>query len=330
MTERQPQARERLTSSTWKRHFVRLGTLVELSTEEFERRLDEMVREPGDHRLGFVGPGSVSWTVDGELVLHAAGPRALLMQLAHPMVAQGVADHSHFRTDPFGRTIRTFDSVYRLVFGTREQAIEVARRIHMVHKRVRGTLPHSTGAHLAGTEYAANDPSLLVWVWATLIDSARYAFETFIRPLSDVERETWYQECRYLSGLFGLPLAAFPPTYPRFAVWMERMIAGNEIGVSQTAREIVSVFLRPHGGLRPLGPVFHVLAAGTLPPRLREDFGLRWDFEARAVFRIIKATIHAGARATPRPLRSMPSRIRAQWRCRGVIPAPRPMREALP
>ncbi len=295
--------------------------MSELSTEQFERRLAELSRDPRDPRLGFVGPTSISWRVDGELVLHAAGPRALLMQLAHPMVAQGVADHSNFKQDPFGRTVRTFDSVYRLVFGTRDEALAVARRIHHVHKRVRGTLPHTVGGHVAGTSYAANDPDLLAWVWATLIDSARFAYETFIARLTPADRETWYQECRHLAGLFGLALDAFPPTYAGFADWLGGYLASDRIGVSPAAMEIAWSFVRGPWGLRPVGQVFHVLAAGTLPPRLREGFGLRWDVAARATFRALRAAIHLGARVTPAPLRSMPSRTRAQWRCRSLVAA---------
>jgi uncharacterized protein (DUF2236 family) len=298
--------------------------VAELKTQDFEAQLAELSRDPRDPRLGFVGPRSLSWRMDGDLVLHAAGPRALLMQLAHPMVAQGVADHSNFETDPLGRTLRTFQAVYRLVFGTRQEALEVARRIHHIHTHVRGTLPHTTGAHLAGTPYAANDPVLLAWVWATLIDSARYAYETFIRPLRPVEIATWYNESRYPGRLFGLPANAYPDRYEGFREWMDGYVASPEIGVSPTARRVVEVFLRGPRSFHQLGSVFHVLAAGTLPPRLRSEFGLRWDFVARAAFRSMRIAIRSAARVTPLPLRTVPTRIRAEWRCRRLVAAPVP------
>ena len=53
---------------------------------------------------GLYGPASEAWRLNREaMLLLGAGPRALLLQIAHPLVAAGVADHCDFRTDPWRR-----------------------------------------------------------------------------------------------------------------------------------------------------------------------------------------------------------------------------------
>jgi uncharacterized protein (DUF2236 family) len=289
----------------------------EVSTDTFEKNLAAMCRDVRDPRGGFCGPGSVSWRMDGEIALHAAGPRALLMQFAHPMVAQGIVDHSNFRTDLLGRTLRTFGAVYGLIFGTRDEAVAAARQIHRVHQRVRGTLAHTSGIHRAGTPYAGNDPALLAWVWATLIDSAFYGYEQFVAPLEANDRDRWYQECRTLSGFFGLPPETFPDTHHAFVRWMDRRIASDEIAVGPPARELTEVFISGRTGPPGLGAMFAVLASGTLHPRLRDAFGLPWDLRTRISYSSLRSAIRA-ARVLPRPLRSIPVATRARWRCRAM------------
>jgi ER-bound oxygenase mpaB/B'/Rubber oxygenase, catalytic domain len=98
--------------------------------------------------------------IGNESIVLLGGGRALLMQLAHPKVAAGVADHSGFEADPFGRLRRTLEAVNTIVYGTAEEADRVAKILWAVHERV------------TGADYRANDPELLLWVNATLIDTA--------------------------------------------------------------------------------------------------------------------------------------------------------------
>jgi uncharacterized protein (DUF2236 family) len=287
-----------------------------LSPEAFEASLGEAVRlAPADPRHGFVGPGSLTWRVSAEAVLHAAGPRALLMQFAHPLVAQGVFDHSGFDKDFFGRTKRTFGTVYRLVFGDRDEALSAARRIHRVHGRVKGTLPGAVGRHASGTPYHASDPELLLWVWATLVDSSQYAYDRWIAPLSSAEREAHYQEERALARLFGLLPEAFPPTQREFAAWIDERIAARDVAVGPAGRSLAHAFAFGRTGPPGLSVPFRVLAAGTLPAGLREDFGLPWDRRARAAFRALDGALRTWVRRVPRVLRELPVAREARRRC---------------
>src|SRR6185369_15665830 len=100
--------------------------------------------------------------------LLAWGP-AILMQLAHPLVAQGIADHSAFRKERHGRLRRLFhtiDAMLQISFGTDEQAQAVVARINAIHNRVNGQLSQGAGVFPGGTPYSAHDPALLAWVHA--------------------------------------------------------------------------------------------------------------------------------------------------------------------
>ena len=149
------------------------------------------------------GPGSISWRVNREAALLLGGGRALLMQVAHPQVAAGVADHSDFQRDPLARLNRTMELSLALTFGSPAEVRGAARQINRTHERV------------TGAGYQALDPGLLLWVHATLIDSALLTYRTFIGPLSRDEAEAYYQEAKPIGALLGIPrepLSAGPPT----------------------------------------------------------------------------------------------------------------------
>src|SRR5881397_2144053 len=113
---------------------------------------------------GLFGPGSLTWRVNREGALLLGGGAALVLQVAHPLVAAGVAEHSNYREDPWGRLYRTLDVTTKIVFGSSEVAEEASQRLWNVHGRVQGTSPD-------GASYQARDPDLLMWVHATLIDT---------------------------------------------------------------------------------------------------------------------------------------------------------------
>jgi uncharacterized protein (DUF2236 family) len=130
---------------------------------------------------GIYSEDSITRRVNRENVLLLGGGRALLMQLAHPLVAQGVDEHSDFRSHPIRRLRRTIRMTMAMVFGDHDTAMSAARSVNRAHAAVRGP------------EYEALDPDLLLWVHATLVDSALVTYETFVKRLSVVDRETFYQ-----------------------------------------------------------------------------------------------------------------------------------------
>src|SRR5690242_18070738 len=116
------------------------------------------------------------------------------MQIAHPLVAAGVAAYSDFRSRPLDRLQRTLDLMLTIVFADAAAALAAARAIDGVHARVHGTLPEPVGPFAAGTPYDARDPALLLWVFATLVDTALLVYERFVGRLSASDRATYYDE----------------------------------------------------------------------------------------------------------------------------------------
>lgn len=262
-------------------------------------------RPPLPERIGLFGPGSASWEVNREAVLLLGGPRALLLQLAHPLVAAGVADHSDFRRDPMSRLARTLDVTLGMTFGSRERAEALAVRLHEVHRRVSGVLTEATSAFAAGTPYRALDPELLLWVHATLIDSTFVAYRRFVGPLPLPLRRAYYQESKRLAALFGIPEAAMPRDLAAFRRYFRGMLSGPALEPTATARSLAQAVLHPGKPLwlRPFGPLTGLVAAGLLPPRMREAYGLRWGRRERRAWRLLQSGIRMTLPWTPSTLR---------------------------
>ncbi len=130
---------------------------------------------------GLFDDGSVIRRVNSEGIILAGGGRALLLQLAHPQVAQGVAEHSNFKEDPLSRLNGTLEFTYTVVFGARIEAERISEIVRIIHQKV------------IGPGYTASDPELLCWVNATLIETALGIYECVFSPLDPHEVETYYE-----------------------------------------------------------------------------------------------------------------------------------------
>lgn len=229
---------------------------------------------------GFFGPGSVMWTISRERVLLLSGVSTILLQLAHPLVAAGVADHSSFEAAPVDRFRRTFDRVYAVIFGDVETAVEAALEIRGLHARVTGTLNEDVGPFPAGEQYAATDPELLLWVHATLIDQALMAYETYVAPLPETDREKYYQESKVFGRLFGIPEERYPETIADFEDYYERMLA-EALAVGPRGSELRDTLFAQG---RVCWPLYAFLGASTLPDPVRDEFRLPWSSRRQRVF----------------------------------------------
>ncbi|MDQ2966001.1 MAG: DUF2236 domain-containing protein [Chloroflexota bacterium] len=243
---------------------------------------------------GLYGPASEGWRLDREaMLLLGAGPRSLLMQVAHPLVAEGVDQHSAFRTDPWIRLQGTLRSYLQIVYGTTAAARAEIRRLNALHRGIGGPVRDAAARRAHGERYSARDPELALWVHATLVDSTIESYHAWLEPYPRDARARFYTETRPIGRAFGIPDRLLPPDIDAFDEYMARMLApSGPIHVSPTAREIGRAVLNP-----PLGPVIPALgwlpspayawtlwpAVGLLPPRLREEFGLRWGPLERAV-----------------------------------------------
>ena len=216
--------------------------------------------------------------VSAEPVLLFGGGRALLLEVAHPLVAAGVAEHSDFERDPFGRLRRTLDAVSAIVFGDRAAALDAARSVTAAHLRVRGTLGQDAGPFLRGTPYSGRDPELLRWVWATLLDTALVVYQRFVEPLPPAALADYYADQRVLGRLLGIPEPLVPSGIEEFRRYFDDMLESDELSITQQGRAIARAVLSPERGYPGQGRVADLTAA-LLPARLRDAFELPWDDE---------------------------------------------------
>jgi uncharacterized protein (DUF2236 family) len=247
-------------------------------------------------KAGLYPEGSITRRVNRENVLLLGGARALLMQLAHPKVAAGVDEHSDFRSHPVRRLRRTIRMTMAIVFGDRDTALAAARAVNQTHARVKGN------------GYRALDPDLLRWVHATLVDSALVTYETFVKRVSDREREDFFQESKVLGEILGIPRERFPATAAAFADYMSGMLEGEEVRVDARARELGALVLRPRIRLLP-GPAmipFEIVTAGLLPPTLRKQYGLAWGPRQQRLYRLMVIAVPRLVAVTPPVLRVWP------------------------
>lgn len=260
-------------------------------------------------------PHSLFWQINREGLVVLSGPRALLLELAHPLVAAGVADHSDFRARPLGRLFRTIAVMTALNFEPRGKARSALRHTRQCHGRVRGTLREAVGPYLAGTPYRADDARLQLWVLATLVDSVLVTYQHLVRPLSLAEKQVYYAASQRLGKAFGIPADLMPPTYADFERYVDAMLSSDALTVGPAAREIVRALFAP----RLLGPAIRLasfVSLGLTPPRLREAFGFRWTGAHERWHQRLGALARRLRPWTPEPLCVHPQALLAEWRVR--------------
>ncbi|HWH36440.1 MAG TPA: oxygenase MpaB family protein [Candidatus Limnocylindrales bacterium] len=254
--------------------------------------------------LGFYGPDSMMWRINREAVLLGAGPTALLLQIAHPSVARGVAEHSDFEADPFRRLHGTINTTMALVFGDGRAAERAVRRLNGIHAGIRGD------------GYRALDPALLLWVQVTLIVTSVRAYERWVGRLSAAEKEQFWQEARSVGVRLGIPLSVSPADWPALLGYWDSMLApGGPITVTDRARRLAPLILRPPLPFVP-GLMVDLLALpglALLPPRLRAEFGIEWGPGRDRLARLLGLAVRAWVAVVPARLRSLPQ-ANAAWR----------------
>jgi uncharacterized protein (DUF2236 family) len=260
---------------------------------------------------GLYGPNSEAWRLNREAtLLLGAGPRAVLLQIAHPLVAEGVAAFSSFRADPWTRLAGTLRSYLRIVYGPTPVARAEIQRLNELHGSVAGPVLDPVAAAAFGASFEARDPALALWVHATLIDSTLVAIERWIGPLPVGQRARFYEETLAVGRLFGIPEAMLPPDHRAFDAYVAGMMApSGPVHPSAMSRDLAATILHPplatlatHGPIADLlGPAapgvvrllrrvppaavdwLLVPSVGLLPATQREEFGLTWGPRERAI-----------------------------------------------
>jgi uncharacterized protein (DUF2236 family) len=228
------------------------------------------------------------------------GQRALMIGALNPLSFVGTVEHTRGRRRPFARLAHTGQAFESIFFGTRAEADRVLASVRGLHDGVRGELRASAGAIPAGTAYSAFDPKLMLWTVAVIADSAQAFFELLVRRLSTAEREGLWREYLRFGELFGMPREAAPATYRQFRAYWRRTLAGLGMHLTDTAREVgyATAFEIPLPGVyAPAKRIHDLIMLGSLPPRVRELYGLRWTPAHAVAFRAA-----VGAMRCARPL----------------------------
>ena len=214
----------------------------------------------------------------GEYAVALSGSRALLMMAAHPVAFEGFFMSTGALDHPYARLRRTAIVVDEIVWGSRAKADAYTARVRAAHATVRGTIPHDAGPFPAGTRYAADDPELLLWVLACLVDAADRLYRGYVGPLTRDERDALWQDYRVVGECFGLRPGDMPADIEDFDAYIAATT--ERLWVTDRARELgrrvvleVPVSLKA----RPLREAVNQLTIGRLPARVRKGYGLRWD-----------------------------------------------------
>jgi uncharacterized protein (DUF2236 family) len=225
---------------------------------------------------GYFDNDSMIRRVQRERAVALAGPRALLMQAAHPLAVSGLLAHSDALEDPYVRLARTAEVLSVITFGSRSDADRVTAHVRAMHRRVQGRLPEAVGLYPAGTPYRADDPALLMWILYTLVDSSAVLYRTYVGSLSRTQNEALWRDYRVLGRLFGLRDAEMPRSLADLEEYGRAMLGGDELAVGdwarRRAREIVLEPPVPNLA-RPLLETVNFITVALLPDRLRREYG---------------------------------------------------------
>jgi uncharacterized protein (DUF2236 family) len=247
----------------------------------------------------------VSRRINAERLLLLAWLRAILLQLAHPLIAAGVSEHSTFRgstTAAWGRLRHTVDAMIALTFGTDAERDAAVDGIRAIHRRVAGTLTQAAGPFAAGTRYSAEDPALLTWVHATLIESMVLVYEELIAPLSSTARDRYCDDAAELAVALGASPDDVPRSWNEVRAYIDRRYASGEIVVGQQALAVSAALLCPiqRGRARKLSSrIATLLAAGLLPDGVRVQYGFGWNLVRAAQFARTMSLIRRLRRVLP-------------------------------
>ena len=234
------------------------------------------------------------------------GQRALMIGAAHPVNFIGTQANTRSGNRPFLRLVHTAKVFEAVFFGTKAEADAMLAIVERMHDRVKGELPESAGRFDAGTRYSAYDPDLMLWTVAVIADSAEVFYETFCRKLSAQEKDALWRDYLRFGELFGMPSESAPASYDEFRSYWDGMWAGDELHLTEEARDVamkIAFEIPMPRHLHPQREVHNLVLTGTLPPAVRKMFGLRWTPFHEAAFRGIVTAARGARPVTPKRIR---------------------------
>jgi uncharacterized protein (DUF2236 family) len=283
--------------------------------------------EPGQlGDVGIVAEDSIVREVAAKRVVTLGGLPAVLLQLAHPMVAQGVSDYSRFQHDPLARLISTLDATLVMTFGDTCQVAEKVGKVRLRHQAVHGELGQTHGEWRQGELYSALDAKLCLWVYATGVEMVLDTYSALYAPLSQPARAKYYADGKPLAEAMGVARSVLPATYSEFRSYYQDML--GRLVVGQVARDIAAAIFAAKLGPVPVSPLGPVIAAALLPAdRIRSAYGLKWGWREQAIWHVFRIAAGAAVRIAPPQVNEWPHARVARLRGAGKAPN-RPGRRA--
>lgn len=230
---------------------------------------------------------SEMWQINHQRCGLTFGPAAAILQIAHPRIAQGVAQHSDFRNDTLGRLRRTLAATNGIAFGTVAEAEKIQQHLHHVHGQVRGRISEGMSGP---SSYSAFEPDLLIWVLATLVMASVQGWQLVYGTLPLERREIFYRDMLRFGTYFGVREQDCPDGWQDFSEYYDNMINGDELGSHPLCAEVCHHIVRPTAtiGTRLLGHSLRFMIVETFPEPLREKMGLKSTASSRLKMRLLR------------------------------------------
>lgn len=216
---------------------------------------------------GLFGPHTHAWRLHRERGLPLAGVRALMLQALNPLAMAGVAEHSTWQRDPFGRLAATTGYVLTLTYADTATALAAAAAVRRIHTHVHGVDP------VTRMRYSAEDPDELLWVHMSLVDSVLHVARRYGRPMSESDADAYVEEMVPFVETLGVPHERIPTSTAALA---EAMASTSPLIATPAAHEAMAIVLDPPGLDEDMRELWHDLgrvAVGILPDWARDLYG---------------------------------------------------------
>jgi uncharacterized protein (DUF2236 family) len=210
---------------------------------------------------GYFTDDSMLRRVHRERAIALSGPRALLMQAAHPVAVRGLLAHSSALEEPYDRLARTAEAMSTIGFGSRRAADEVTARVRALHRRAR-----------------VDQPDLLLWVLFTLVDSGIVVYRMYVRGMDDEQQAAYWEDYKVVGELFGLRRSEMPDTLADLREYRREMLESGTLTVSDWARTRArEIVLEPPVPMvaQPLVELVNFITISLLPGEIRKQYRFR-------------------------------------------------------
>ncbi|HET7588226.1 MAG TPA: oxygenase MpaB family protein [Gammaproteobacteria bacterium] len=241
-----------------------------------------------------IDTGAVA-SIAGEGILLAGGMRAILLQVAHPAVGRGVAEHSNFTYQPMDRLRATMTYVYCMIFGSSWEKRAIRDQVNAVHRNINGP------------GYNACDPELQLWVAATLYDTAFGLYERWVGVVEDDLAEVIYRQYRVLGAALQMREEQWPADRAAFRAYWNDML--QRLTVTDDARTVCQDLFHPQRIpliMRSAMPLNRLVTAALLPAPVRDGYNIEWNARRQRRFDRFSSTVSLLYPHLPAPVRQIP------------------------